>query len=121
MNVEKRQEIERIVVRHLIRTMKKHGWEAYAVDDGGDEPEKCRTEADVMELVFGVDEATIGFIKRVAPKPIMHRVLIVLGNDGWDAIADYSFSDSDDFGKIMELEIDPYCDALCEKYANISD
>jgi len=35
MRTEQRMEIERKIVRHLIRTMKKHGWNAIAVDDGG--------------------------------------------------------------------------------------
>ena len=33
-NTEKRQEIERKVVRHLIRTMKSEGWNAINVFDG---------------------------------------------------------------------------------------
>lgn len=108
MNVEKRQEIERKVVRHLIREMKKVGWIADKVDDGDDEYIKVSTEAEVMESVFAVDEAQIRFKKGGAA----HWVTIILGNDGWDCISDYSYSDSDDFEKVMKERVDPYTEKL---------
>lgn len=113
MNIKQRQEIERRVVRHLIRAMKKHGWDVIAVDDGGDELVPCITEMCVMENVFAVDESKILFRKWInRNRHRTHTALIVLGNDGWDAIADYTFRDDDDFGKVMELEVDPYIDKL---------
>lgn len=101
MNTEKRQEVERKVVHHLVREMKAAGWEAYRVFDG-EEFEKTATETEVMDTVFSVDEAVIWFrkgdLKRVAS--------IVLGNDGYDAIADSSCSRADipgdDFEAVME-------------------
>lgn len=111
--IEKRQEVERKVVRHLIRTMKEKGWNAYKVNDG-EEIVKTSTESEVMDAVFSVDESWIRFKKDGVQG---HRTAyIVLGNDGWDAICDHSLSDpdqdSDDFEKIMGEEINPYCESL---------
>lgn len=112
MNVEKRQEIERKVVRHLIRSMKEKGWSIKHVDDGGDRV-KCATEKEAMDTVFSVDDATIRFRKG----DIQRAVYIVLGNDGWDCICDHSMSDpddvNDDFEKIMD-EVSEYADQFCE-------
>lgn len=87
MNIEKRIQIERQVVRHLIRTAKKHGYDVRAVDNG-EERIKVSTESEAMEHVFSVDESSISFKHPDEPKG--HVAVIVLGNDGWDAIANYS-------------------------------
>jgi hypothetical protein len=84
---EKRMATERQVVRHLIRTAKKHGFALTRVYDGG-ESAKCSDEAAAMEVVFSVDESIIYFKHPDQPKG--HCAVIVLGNDGWDAIADCS-------------------------------
>lgn len=118
MNIEKRQEIERKIVRHLIRTMKAKGWDISRIDDGGepDEDAISPNETEAMEVIFSVDEATIYFHKRVtANEGMTHFAMIVLGNDGWDCIADNSCSSAhpmDDFGKIMTEEVDPYCEGF---------
>jgi hypothetical protein len=107
--IKKRQTIERKVVRHLIRTAKKHGWDAFAVDDG-EERVKCRTEKDVMDAVFAVDEATIRFKYELAyVHSAVHCAVIVLGNDGYDAIADCSIGKGWD--DVMQ-ESSRYCDTL---------
>lgn len=106
MNVEKRIAVEKKVVRHLCDTMRKHGWDAIYVDDGGDEAEQTNSTDEVVEAVFAVDEATIAFKKG----RMTCFVQIILGNDGWDCIADYSFTD--EFDKIMKEEVDPFSDAL---------
>ena len=111
MNIEKRMEIERKVVRHLIRTMKKHGWIAKKVDDGGDQYELTPTERSVMDAVFAVDEAQIYFSKESHG----HWVQIVLGNSGYDCISDYNYSDHDDFEHVMKTFVDPYCEKLEEE------
>lgn len=112
MNVEKRQEIERKVVRHLIRTMKKNDWLVYYVHDG-EERCQCLTEKDVMDAVFSVDESRIIFKKGTCSR----TAVIVLGNDGYDCIADHSCSNHalayDDFGEIMD-EVQEYADQFCE-------
>jgi DNA-binding transcriptional regulator LsrR (DeoR family) len=106
--VEKRQAIERKVVRKLIRTLKDAGWIAIKVNDGGDEWIKTPTESSVMEAVFAVDESNIIFKKG----SVTQWVFIVLGNLGWDVINDYiDYSHDDSFEKAMEVVSD-YCDTL---------
>jgi hypothetical protein len=104
-----RQLVERKIVRHLIRTMKKHGWVAGKVWDG-EESIVCRTERDAMNVVFSVDESTFSFYNVKLMRT--HNVLIVLGNDGNDCICDYGCSNDDDFRTIMESEVDPYSESL---------
>jgi DNA-binding transcriptional regulator LsrR (DeoR family) len=88
--IEKRIEIERRIVRHLIREAKKAGWIAVAVD-GGDEVIPVFGETETMDAVFAVDEATIFFWKTPeGDKRRTRSALIVLGNDGYDCIADHS-------------------------------
>ena len=111
MKLEARMKLERKVVRHLVRLMKSHDWIAVEVNDG-EERIKTPRECDVMDSVFGVDESHIIFQKTIDDKKIRHAVLIVLGNDGWDAIADYGFSEKDDFGVIMSDEMDKWIDKI---------
>lgn len=115
MNVAKRIEIEKKVVRNLIREMKKAGWEAYAVNDG-EELVKCRLESEVMDAVFSVDESGIKFKKNVGGVCLKRSALIVLGNDGYDAIADNSLSNpeipEDDFDAVMDGPVWDYCEKL---------
>jgi len=85
--IEKRIETERKVVRHLIRTAKKHGFELRAVDNG-EERINVPTETEAMEHVFSVDESKVVF--RHPSHTKNHVAMIVLGNDGWDAISDSS-------------------------------
>ena len=112
--IEKRQDIERKVVRHLIRTMKAAGWPVAYVDygDPDDDTVSCKTENEAMDTVFSVDESTIAFRKPAFAKtPAMTCfVQIVLGNDGWDCIADYS--SNEEFRAIMENEVAPFCEKL---------
>ena len=117
MNIEKRQEVERKVVRHLVREMKKSGWMAINVFDG-EETVPVSGETEVMDNVFAVDDSRIVFRKTVAPfAPMRRTAVIVLGNDGWDCIADGSVSKCelkhDDFEKIMD-EVQEYADKFCE-------
>ena len=108
MNIKERIAVEHRLVRHLVRVMKQNGWEAICVDDGG-EMVKTVSEMEVMEAVFSVDESRIYF-KKGNQK---HIVLIVLGNDGYDAIADYttSLGDKDGFGEVMN-NVNEYADYL---------
>lgn len=115
MNVEKRIEIEKKVVRKLVREMKAAGWIAINVYDG-EETVPVSTEAEVLDNVFAVDDSRIVFRKTVVPlAPMRRTAVIVLGNDGWDCIDDHSCSKDhkhDDFEKIMDDVIYPYCEKL---------
>jgi hypothetical protein len=101
---EKRQAIERKVIRHLIRTAKAHGYALTKVFDG-EESVKCQTETDAMDTVFSVDESTIYF--KHPDELNVKCAVIVLGNDGWDAISDCSVGER--WNKVMDE---------CTEYAN---
>lgn len=90
MNIEQRQQIERQVVRNLIRTAKKAGYSVVKVWDGA-EMVKTPTERSAMEAVFAVDESRIYFKHPQEAKA--HCACIVLGNSGWDTIADASMGE----------------------------
>lgn len=90
MNIEKRQEIERKIVRNLIRTAKEAGFTCVKVYDG-EETVKVATEKEAMDAVFSVDESRIYFKHPDDAKA--HCAVIVLGNDGWDCVADASMGD----------------------------
>jgi len=109
MTLEKRMELERRVVRKLIRVAKEHGWTCVAVDDG-EERVRCDGEAEAMDAVFAVDESVMRF--KHADHKATHCAVIVLGNDGWDAIADWSVGDG--WADVMEA-MDAYTDKLCEE------
>ena len=105
--LDQRMALERKIVRHLIRTAKQHGYALTKVYDGG-ENVKCKTESAAMDAVFSVDESTIYFKHPDQPKG--HCAVIVLGNDGWDAIADSSLGEGWD--AVMK-QCDAYSDKLC--------
>lgn len=109
MNIQARIAMERKLVTHLCKTMREHGWVPIKVDDGG-EMVWCVTDEDVLDVVFSVDESTIHFKKG----GVRHGAYIVLGNDGYDAICDYSYSEDedDDFDEIMKKYVDPYAEQL---------
>jgi hypothetical protein len=87
VKIQKRIEIERKVVRNLIRTAKAHGYALHSVDDG-EERHIVKTEREALEAVFAVDESRIYFKHPDEAK--RHVACIVLGNGGWDAVADAS-------------------------------
>ena len=112
MNVKERSEIERKIVAFLFNTMAQHDWHIDYIFDGGDNVRYADwTEADVLDTVFSVDESLIRFMKSA----MRRSVRIILGNDGYDCIADHSLSDTyqieDDFEVVMKL-VDTYSTSL---------
>jgi len=85
-----RIEIERKVVSNLIQVATAAGYALHCVDDG-EERVRVSTEAEALEAVFAVDESTIRF--RHPEEPKSHCAVIVLGNSGWDCVADASMGD----------------------------
>jgi hypothetical protein len=110
MNVEQRLKIEARVVRHLMRTAKRHGYRLVRVFDG-EEYVKTTTEREVLDAVFSVDISTIFFKHPEEPKG--HCAVIVLGNDGWDCVADASTGGLWD--AVLE-ENSIYSESVCEAY-----
>lgn len=108
MNVAKRIEIEKKVIRKLIRTARAHGYLLVRIWDG-ESNETPTTEAEALEVVFSVDECTMRFRHNSEAKT--HCAVIVLGNDGWDCIADSSVGPGWD--AVMD-EMDTFCNKLAE-------
>lgn len=108
MDTTARQATERKVVRHLIRTAKAHGYAVTKVWDG-EELQITKTETSAMDAVFAVDESRMYFKHPDEIKD--HCAEIVLGNDGWDAIADSSMGGKWD--AVMQ-ESGDYCETLAE-------
>ena len=104
MNPKRRQEIELIIIAHLVTVMDERGWKVCAIDDGGDEDVSPKNLKDVIDTVFSVDYAIIKFEKNKRK----HAAVIVLGNSGYDCISDHSFSPSDDFEQIMDEVVYPF-------------
>jgi len=107
LNLEQRIAIEKRVVRKLIRVAKANGFALFKLYDG-EEMVKVAGEAAAMDLVFNLDECKLYFKHPDQPKA--HCAYIVLGNDGYDAIADCSMGEKWD--DVIE-EVFDYCDKLC--------
>lgn len=96
-----RMRVERSLVWNLGVHLGAHGFEPIRVLDGGD-IYITRTMKDAMEHIFAVDESTLYFRKPSRDAPVRH-VFLVLGNDGYDSIADHStLPASDGFPELMD-------------------
>ena len=96
--------IERAVAFNLLRHLAASGWDVVRVDDG-DEQTTVTKESDpalaAMNLIFNLD---IGWVHFAQAKGAFHAVSLVLGNDGTDLVADWSYAkdDADGFNACME-------------------
>ena len=90
--IQARQEAERRVVTKFIELALQHGFTLHSVSDG-EERHNVSTLEQALVHVFSVDESWIYFTPPpTSPSPVRHCIYIVLGNEGWDAIADHSVS-----------------------------
>lgn len=86
--------VRRLIELGLIRKMVVHLIEtgfSITVNDGGDDIalRRSTSEPEIMDAIFAVDEATLILHEKGSGKRYGY-VTIVLGNSGWDAIADYA-------------------------------
>jgi hypothetical protein len=123
--VHARGRVERRLIAALVQHLDRAGFDVVALFDGD-----CRDEfdlakdvvarsKDVMELVFNLDECSLRVLKkgidweetreeaeqtRNAYRSPEHGIHIVLGNSGWDSIADWNYysDDRDGFNAAME-------------------
>jgi len=89
MTAQQRQEIERRIIRRIVRDGLDAGFQI-TVDDGGDEPSVRRStdEATIMAAVMLTDEDFLHFSK--PGEPLQGWVRLIYGNDGWDVVNDYT-------------------------------
>jgi hypothetical protein len=88
---EKRQEIERRVIRRFVDDAIKADY-YLSVDDGGNILLKWSRDADaIMKALMTVGAEYLLIHRHAATKPIGH-VYLVYGNDGYDVINDYTIN-----------------------------
>jgi hypothetical protein len=98
-----RARIELAIVRQLIDILAEAGYH-FIVDDGGDKTHTDEPD-EIIDAIFAVDEAYL-FCRSDDGRPYT-QVFLVLGNDGWDVIADYGMS--------LAPLLDPYLDFISEE------
>jgi hypothetical protein len=104
-----RMKVERRVVANLIHVLQHAGFWVYSLYDGEEttllEDLKV-TPAEAlkatMELAFNLDECRVYF--RHPEVKLTQWVYLVFGNDGWDAVCDYSAPEGKDhpWRKVMD-------------------
>lgn len=90
---------ERKLIWNLLAHLEARGFKLTGANDG-DEQYKLTDMKAAMEVVFSVDEAWLYVRKNKAR--IGHTIFIVLGNDGYDCVNDYSIGETDGFTAAME-------------------
>lgn len=88
-----RKKIEQAVLALLIAELTKRGWRIDGLNDGGQFIVR-RTERTLTKEVFDLDDCHIYFSKhREDTGRVRHWVKFVRGNDGIDAISDWTIDD----------------------------
>jgi hypothetical protein len=88
-----RNDLERRIVRGMIRRLKEQGWSVVAGNDGDGGWQPIRLEGEALELVFSVDQSWLRFDKA----GVRHNVMLICGN-GCDIISDWGYADGDPDG-----------------------
>lgn len=89
---QQRIDTEMRIVRHLVRELKKAGYIASCVWDGG-ERVKTPTEAKVLKHAFSVDDSTIHFKGGADENAKREHGVQIIGGNGWECIADWHCGD----------------------------
>lgn len=89
MNVKLRQSIEKKITRRIISDAIAAGY-LILVDEIMDEEGPSKDLKHLMEQVSQMDEDRLMFYKPDDLKKCVGWVFLVYGNDGWDAISDYT-------------------------------
>jgi len=108
-DIRNRIAVEARIVRKLIRNGVTNGWEV-CVDDGSDDELIRGTQNELMEGVFAVEEAHLYFRKSINCRMVRCCVWLVMGNDGFDVMADYSVHPA--FEAEITGPVDAYVDSL---------
>lgn len=99
ISVKARQDLERQVAVALISAGLAAGY-TIAVDDGEEEFPQMTDQDAILEKMFSVDEERLQFYK---DGEWYGSVFLVYGNDGWDAVCDYSTKLEHIMGGVNEL------------------
>lgn len=93
-----RQRIEVAVIRLLLTKAQESGFTLYAIDDG-ENVVRVKTADRAMEKIFNLDDCYIKFSTPDDKQFLWAR--IILGEDGYDCISDYSIDDGP-FDRMMK-------------------
>lgn len=103
-NVKLRRSLERAILVALLEEARAADYTPLHVDDGGDELVKCKTDAEVIEAVMAVDDATVTF-KKPGNAGSWARLI---GGNGEDYLSDYGVS------------FDPVCKRVYERIQEVT-
>lgn len=93
MKVEQRQNIEKKIITCIVQEAIKKGF-LLTIYDGDAHPIKgSNDEAAIMKELFACDEEWI--ILHDQDKQWVGSMLFIYGNDGYDVVADYSWTEKD--------------------------
>lgn len=93
--VRLRAELEYRVVNAVITHCQRAGFKLHSV--AWDEYTDTRTREAALKLIFDLDECTLRFQRR--PNGPLFGVFLVMGNDGWDVVSDYTWDGGEDSDK----------------------
>ena len=102
--IHARGRIERRVVWNCLKYLEAAGHYPILHCDGEEDVKVKGDLKQCMELTFNLDECRIIFAKSPNAKwtDRTGSIVVVLGNDGWDSIADWTWrEDGDEFDKAM--------------------
>jgi hypothetical protein len=108
-----RSRVERFVAWNLVHYLSLRDFNVIATFDG-DAREQPATIKAALELIFNLDEVSVRF-RKIGTRPDgkrwpEHGVLLVLGNDGWDLVSDWNYTEGDADG--FNATMDAFGDAL---------
>lgn len=90
--------IERRIVWNLLAHLRAAGFAPYTVAGGDEGQTPTLTPEAVMEEVFDLDVACVGFVRVGAGPEEVGNVVLVRGNDGDDIISDWRWTAGDPAG-----------------------
>jgi hypothetical protein len=92
MNIETRQMIEKGIAKRVVRSAIALGY-TVSIWDGGDWPVKRSSKLpEIIRAMFTVDEESLEFCN--AEGGLIGTAWFVYGNAGWDALADYTATET---------------------------
>ena len=92
MNIETRQMIEKGIAKRVVRSAIALGYTVSLWDGGEWAVKRSSKLPEVTRAMFTVDEESLEF--RNAEGGLIGTAWFVYGNDGWDALADYTATET---------------------------
>lgn len=108
MNVEKRMQIEKRIVREACKALDKAGY-LFRLHDGEEYATGITNDPKIItDEMHACDEEMILVYNQFCAR--IGSIQLVYGNDGWDVLADHSVNLEDVLKPVYDL-----CDRICEE------